>query len=159
MTRFCAAAFLILAALSAGSIQAGGGKEKEKDFQAKGKLTANDPTDPMRGGPMQIHVVAMKAGKAYQIDMVSTELDSYLRLLDPKGNQLAEDDDSGGNLNARIIFNCNQTGDYKIVCTTVGASNGGNYVLTVKATGNYQAPSTAHTQMIGHRAPDFKGDY
>lgn len=53
----------------------------------------------------------MKAGKVYTIDMVSKDFDSYLRLFDPKGNQLEEDDDSGGDLNSRIVFNCTQDGE------------------------------------------------
>src|ERR1700677_4846728 len=93
-------------------------KQKEKDFEFSGKFTDNDPKDAQRMGPAQTHLIKMKAGNTYTIDMVSTELDSYLRLLDMKGMQLDEDDDSGGNLNSRIIFNCSKDGEYKIVCTT-----------------------------------------
>ena len=101
----------------------------------------------------------MKAGNVYTIDMVSTELDSYLRLLDPKGNQLEEDDDSGGNLNARIIFNCTKDGDYKVVTTSFGPDMKGAYSLTVKTTGGIQVPSTAHKQMLGKPAPEINGDF
>jgi thiol-disulfide isomerase/thioredoxin len=159
MARLWMMAFLAFMATNVELAQAGGEKEKEKDFQFAGKLTKDDPKDEARAGPSQSHVVTMKAGKVYTIDMVSTEFDSYLRLLDGKGNQLAEDDDSGGNLNARIIFTCPQDGQYKIVCTSFGATAGGSYTLTVKTGGMQQLPSTAHARMIGPAAPDFQADF
>lgn len=131
----------------------------EKDLNVKGTFTKDDPRDATRKGPSQVHTFAMKAGKVYVIDMVSSDFDSYLRLLDPKGNQLDGDDDSGGNLNARIVFNCNKDGDYKILCTTFGAEAKGSYQLTVKTTGSVQKPSTGHTQLIGKPAPDLASDY
>jgi hypothetical protein len=134
-------------------------KGKEKDFEFRGKFNDTDPKDAERMGPSQTHTIKMKAGKAYTIDMVSSELDSYLRLIDSKGNQLDEDDDSGGNLNSRIIFNCNKDGEYKVVCTTFAANMTGNYVLTVKTTVNNFKPSTSHSVMIGKDAPDFKADF
>lgn len=134
-------------------------KLKDKDFRVEGKFTDNDPKDKERMGPAQTHTVKMKAGQTYTIDMVSSDVDSYLRLLDPKGKQLDEDDDSGGMLNSRIIFNCGKDGDYKIVCTTFAADMTGNYVLTVKNSANNYQPTTSHTQMVGKEAPDFKGDF
>jgi hypothetical protein len=145
--------------LAAGLTQAGGDKPKEKDLEIKGKFNDTDPRDDQRGGPAQTHVVKMKAGKVYTIDMVSTELDSYLRLLDSAGKQLDEDDDSGGNLNARIIFNCSKDGDYKVVCTTFAAGMSGSYTLTVKSAVSNQKPSSSHALMIGKAAPGFRGDF
>jgi hypothetical protein len=156
MARFWTFVLLAFVPLVGGLALAGA----EKDYQAKGKFTKDDPKDQQRGGPSQVHTVKMKAGKAYTIDMMSSEFDSYLRLLDPKGKQLAEDDDGGDGLNARIIFNCTMDGDYKIVCTTFGANvKGENYTLTVKATGGVQALASAHAGMIGKEAPDFTGNF
>ena len=111
MTRSFAIAMLAFAVLVAGWTYAG--VEKGKDFVFKGKLSKDDPKDAMRGGPAQVHQIFLKAGSVYTIDMVSKEMDSYLRLLDPKGKQLDEDDDSGGDLNSRIVFNCNADGEYQ----------------------------------------------
>jgi hypothetical protein len=160
MTRFWAIGVVLIIALTA---TLGRGGDKAKDFQAKGVLTKDDPKDQGRGGPSQTHTVAMKAGNVYTIDMVKTELDSgldpYLRLLDPKGIQLEEDDDSGGELNARIIFNCTKDGNYKIVATSFGPDMKGAYTLTVKTTGGIPIPSSAHKQMIGKPAPEIVGDF
>ncbi len=157
MKRLWTIAVPFLIALTATLTQAGG--EKAKDFHAKGSLTKDDPKDQGRGGPSQVHVVTMKAGNVYTIDMESSEVDSYLRLLDPKGEQLAEDDDSGGNLNARIIFNCTKDGAYKVVATTFGPDMKGAYSLTVKTTGGIPVPSTAHKEMVAKPAPQIVGDF
>src|SRR5262245_21006191 len=108
MARILSIAVLAFSILAAGLAQSGAAKEKEKikNFEAKGTLTKDDPKDAQRGGPLHVHVVPMKAGRTYTIDMMSSAFDSYLRLLDPKGNQLDEDDDGGEGLNSRITFNC-----------------------------------------------------
>lgn len=157
MTRSFAIALLAFTVLVAGWSHAG--VDKGKDFIVKGKLTKDDPKDAQRGGPAQVHKVTLKKGTVYTIDMVSNEMDSYLRLLDPKGKQLEEDDDSGGNLNSRIVFNCNTDGEYQLVTTTFSADQMGSYTLTVKTSGAAQKPTSAHTTMIGKAAPDFKADF
>src|SRR4051794_33356149 len=101
MARSWTITLLAFAIVAGGLTQAGGDKQKDKPVKVEGKFTKDDPRDAERKGPSQIHVVPLKAGKAYTIDMVSTDVDSYLRLLDNKDVQLAEDDDSGGNLNAQ----------------------------------------------------------
>jgi peroxiredoxin len=159
MTRFLAMTVLTFVFTVGGLTQAGGEKDKDKVFQFKGKLTKDDPADAQRKGPSRLHTVKLKEGKAYTIDMIGTGFDSYLRLLDPKGTQLQEDDDSGGDLNARIVFNCPKDGDYKIVATTFGPDAMGEYTLTVKTAGGVQKPSTGHSQMVGKPAPDFRGDF
>ena len=61
----------------------------------------------------------MKAGRSYTIDCVSTGVfDNFLRLEDPDGNQVAQDDDSGGNLNARIVHTPTRDGWYRVIVTT-----------------------------------------
>ena len=150
-------AFLVLAILLAHESSHGG--EKSKDFSVKGTFTKDDPKDAERGGPSKIYTLPLKAGVVYTIDMQSTDFDSYLRLLDPKGKQLDQDDDSGGNLNSRIIFNCSTDGEYQVVATTFGADMKGIYTLQVRATGTVQKAATAHSQMLGKAAPDFNADF
>jgi hypothetical protein len=103
-----------------------------KILDENGQLAAADPFDKVRqGSKAKSHSVKMTAGKTYQIDMTSGEVDSFLRLENPGGQQVAEDDDGGGFPNARIIYNCAQSGNYRIICTTfIGGT--GNYHLTVQ---------------------------
>ncbi len=158
MARYCAVA--ALAFLMAAGFTQGGGKEKEKDadLQFKGKLTKDDPTDPQRDGPFQVHPVRMKAGKAYSVNMVGMQFVPIVRVQDSKGKVLAEDDGSN-DLNARILFNCMADGEYKIVCTSFNANfNGGAYSLSVKNVGAIQKVSTSHARLMGKVAPDFAAD-
>jgi hypothetical protein len=95
-------------------------------------LNNNDPVDKVRQQQLcKTYEVKMSAGKSYTIDMVSQQLDSYLRLEDPSGKQLAEDDDGGGFPNARIQFRPQQDAIYRIITTTFSRAVG-NFTLTVK---------------------------
>jgi hypothetical protein len=96
----------------------------------KGFLSRHDPRDRMRNGGCQIFTFKMQGGKQYQIDMNSL-WDNYLRLEDDFGNTLAQDDDSGGFPNARIIFQCPKNGTYHIVATVFNGGTG-PYTLTIK---------------------------
>ena len=94
-------------------------ENKDKPFQVDGKLAEPNPKDPKP--PTAEHKFAMKAGAAYVIDMKSTEVDSFLKLFDPTGNQVGEDDDSGGGIDAQISVKARLDGEYKIVCTCYGS--------------------------------------
>jgi len=137
----------------------GGGKEKPKfkDIKIDGVLAKNDDKDPRRNTPCKIHVVALNAGQSYTIDLIGRGFDAYLRLEDKAGKGLAEDDDSGGDLNAQIVFKCMKDDDYRIICTSMGIGSG-KYTLTVKAAGAF-ASAGSHARMLGTPAPDFEGDF
>jgi thiol-disulfide isomerase/thioredoxin len=160
MLRYWLIPLVAVVLVAAGVVQAGGGKDKgDKDVRIESKLTNDDPKDKKRNAASKVHMVRMKAGKTYTIDMVSKEFDSYLRLEDKDGKELDEDDDSGGDLNARIIFNCTKDGEYRVICTAYAAQGIGNYVLTVKATGNVAKLVTSHESMVGKPAPAFTADF
>jgi len=82
-----------------------------------------------------IYQVKMEAGKTYVIDMISPDqkaLDPFLRLLDSSGKQLAEDDDGGDGLNARITFRAPAAGTYRIIATSFGNFGVGEFSLEVR---------------------------
>ncbi|HYV36656.1 MAG TPA: TlpA disulfide reductase family protein [Gemmataceae bacterium] len=157
MRRVCVFALLVLMPAAAGFGQVGG--KKEKDTTIAGKLTENDPKDKVRNSASQVHVVNMKAGNAYTITMVSKEFDSFLRLEDKDGKQLAEDDDSGGDLNAQIVFPCRKDGDYRVICCAFAENGMGNYTLTVKSSADNAKYTTAHEVLMAKAAPDFRSDF
>jgi len=71
-------------------------------------------------------------GQTITIDLTSDQFDSYLQLLDASGSRLGEDDDSGGNLNARITFTIPANAQYRIVVNNYGSSRRtGLYTLWV----------------------------
>jgi hypothetical protein len=87
----------------------------------QGRLEAGDQT--MNDGTFaDIWTFQGSAGQSVTIDVMSDDFDAYAQLLDAAGNRLAEDDDSGGNLNARMIFTLPATGQYQIVVNNFGDS-------------------------------------
>jgi pre-peptidase len=102
------------------------GKEKPKEQPAFNPVQINnilsdaDGKDPKLQKPAKKYGVHLTKDKTYIIDLVSDDkdFDPYLRLLDRNGKELAEDDDSGGDLNSRIIYSPTQTGEHDVVVTT-----------------------------------------
>lgn len=95
-----------------------------------GILAGNDQVDGKTKGRMKVHLLPLEAGKEYVISLNSNAFDAYLRLLNPMGAVVAEDDDSGGNLNARITYRAAQTGQFRIIATSFDGKLG-PYQLTV----------------------------
>src|SRR5262245_21929002 len=70
----------------------------EKDrVVVESSISGDSPKDKARKGRRyKAFDIALKAGSAYQFDMTSAEIDTFLRLENAKGKLLAEDDDGGG---------------------------------------------------------------
>ncbi len=75
------------------------------------------------------HDLVLEAGESLAIDLISEEFDPFLLLLDPSGNELAQDDDSGDGDDARILLTVPQSGRYQIWVNTYSAGEVGGYVL------------------------------
>jgi peroxiredoxin len=157
MVRYWAVALLALVPAS-GAVAQNAVIKVENNYKVPGKLTADDPKDTVRDARAKIYRVEFKAGRVYTIDMSSRQFDSYLRLEDSAGRQLDEDDDSGGNLDARIIFNCTKDGEYRVIATSLGEATG-NYTLSIKSALQTLKQKSAHASLVGKPAPDFKGDF
>jgi hypothetical protein len=99
-----------------------------------GNLTAANPVNPAGVRPgchYELHTVRLVAGTTYTIDLRSNAFDAYLVLADDAGLVLAEDDDSGGGLDARIVWRARYTGAYRIYATTYARGAQGAYRLSV----------------------------
>lgn len=70
-----------------------------------------------------------QAGQRVVITMSSQELDAYLILLDANGNSVAQDDDSAGNLDARIEAVLPTNGTYTIYANSYGSEGVGAYTI------------------------------
>jgi len=107
-------------------------KGKPPIFQAEDKLTLSDPRDNVFKKSFQkTHAVKLDAGPLVRIDLRSTDFDAYLRLEDPTGKIVAEDDSSGGNLNSRILYKVDKAGMYKLIVTSYDPEKSGKYVVSV----------------------------
>jgi hypothetical protein len=95
-----------------------------------GRLLTTDPI--FRGGKKhKMLLFKMEAGKTYQIDMISRAFDSYLFLESPVGKHITQDDDGGGNLNARIVHKATEPGLYRIACTYFAPATG-DFRVTIR---------------------------
>jgi serralysin len=75
----------------------------------------------------------MNGGTTYTIDLKGKNgFDTYLRLEDATGRQLAFDDDSGGGLDARIVFTPPRNDTYRIIATTFAPNQPGEYTLIIR---------------------------
>jgi hypothetical protein len=133
------------------------------------QLNDKDGFDKVRGGcRCKVHIVKMVPGREYTIRMDSNQIDSYLRLEDSNGTQLAQDDDSGGNLNAKIVFTPTKADNYRIIATTFAGGMTGPYTLSVRPSGERKVvlnvngqitnadPFDVQRQSCHHRLHTFK---
>jgi hypothetical protein len=102
------------------------------------KWTDKDPKYGKHDAQFKAYPIKMKAGETYIIDLVRTgndfKVDPYLFLEDKNKEIVAEDDDSGGNLNARIVYTPKADGEFRIIATTLTPATG-EYTLTVRGPG------------------------
>jgi hypothetical protein len=102
-------------------------------LNVKDTLNQNDKAYAGAGNKKhKLFHVNLEAGKTYQIDMKSRAFDSYLFFESPGGKLLAQDDDSGGFPDARIIHKATETGKFRIICTYFGNAGVGEFNLTVR---------------------------
>jgi hypothetical protein len=101
------------------------------------KLTKKDKNDPEAGkSRMKVFKVDLEAKSTYVISMNSMEFDAYLKLEDSTNDIVAEDDDSGAGLNARIVYTVPKSGTYKVIATTFRENEFGSFQLTVQEVGD-----------------------
>ena len=115
--------------------------EDKAVLEAKSQLTKDDgqynPPAGTFGGPQNTpfkdYKVQLKANQMYVIDMVRTkmDIDPYL-FLEADGKVIRQDDDSGGDLNARIIFAPEKDAEYRVIATTLRPAYG-DFTLTIRA--------------------------
>jgi hypothetical protein len=108
-------------------------KEEPKEFEVNDQLINADLKDKvLTESYCKTYTYKMTKGKVYQIDMITPAFDAFLRLENPKGEQVAADDDSGGMLNARIKYRAPETGDFTICAMSLGGGSTGKFKLLVK---------------------------
>src|SRR5437667_4882086 len=100
------------------------GEITDKDARVKFQLDAKSARD-MRAKPYDVQLVA---GKTYTITLDAVGkgkgLDPFLVVQDPDGKTIAFDDDSGGNLNARLTLRVPKDATYRIYAAALGGTGG-----------------------------------
>ena len=100
----------------------------------QGSLTSDDVVMRRDSTYVQAWTIQGRAGQTVTIDLESDDFDSYVFLRGPgiADDQALQDDDSGGNCNARLTVSFPQAGDYEIVVNSAGAKYAtGTFSLSV----------------------------
>lgn len=93
-------------------------------------LTHSDPHDTIRTqSHRKVFLLNANAGNSYVLTMESGQFDTYLRVEDMSGQVLKVDDDSGKGLNARIVFQPNFSGTFRVIATSFAPDKTGNFDL------------------------------
>jgi thiol-disulfide isomerase/thioredoxin len=110
-----------------------------KDGKARytGELTEDDTA--CTSGYFKVFSIKLEAGNTYRIDYREAGynpkvLDPLLFLEDAQGKVLAKDDDSGGGLNARVVYKAPSTGIYRLIATTANTNQIGKFSVEVSGT-------------------------
>lgn len=100
-----------------------------------------------------VYVFAGEADQEVTITLTSDDFDAYLVLQDAAGEVLAEDDDSGGRLNAQIVYTLPESADYTIFATSLReySSDGaffqaGDFTLALEGDAAAQPPEPTPAQ-------------
>jgi hypothetical protein len=110
--------------------------EKKKEppplLKKADELTASDAMDTrLTKSRCKTYAIPLTEGNVYQIDLSSRFFDSFLRLEDAKGKQVAFNDDADAStFDARIVYKAAQTGEYKIIAASADGKLG-KYDLSV----------------------------
>ena len=101
-----------------------------------GRLGSGSNVLPVDNSYFDLYTFQGRAGQRIQIDMASQQIDSYLILLGPNGDELAQDDDRGGNQNARIVGTLTRTGTYLVIANSNEGGQAGSYRIRAIAVGS-----------------------
>lgn len=95
-----------------------------------GTLTASDPMIG-EGRYGQAWAFPGSGGQSYTIELDSSDFDCYLMVVGPGIAEPFVDDDSGGDLNARLGLTLPEDGDYRVIVTSAGPEETGAFTLRV----------------------------
>lgn len=99
----------------------------------RSNLAFTDPRDRVRKDAYcKTFLVPMKAGKSYVIEAKSTAIDTYLRVENGAGLQIAYDDDGGEGYNSKLTFRPTRSGPYRLIVTTYKSRQTGSFILEMK---------------------------
>ena len=106
----------------------------------QGQLTPNSDALAVDGSYYNAYSFEGRRGQQVLIEMSSANMDAYLILLSPQGRNLVQDDDGGGNTDARLLFTLPEDGRYTVLANSFGPRETGTYQLRV-ASGDNLSPS------------------
>ncbi|MDB9526598.1 trypsin-like peptidase domain-containing protein [Oscillatoria sp. CS-180] len=103
------------------------------------------------GSFFNAYVFEGQQGQRVAVEMTSQDVDSYLILLSENNDSLyLEDDDSAGDLNARLEITLPQDGSYIIIANSFAQGEQGSYDLRLSevGAGSVQAPPAGNSERL-----------
>ncbi|WP_017719804.1 trypsin-like peptidase domain-containing protein [Kamptonema formosum] len=94
-----------------------------------GKLGPGSLTLRADSSFFDIYTFEGRAGQRVTLEMTSQEIDPFLILLNPRGRDVAQDNDGGGGNSARIVATLPATGKYTVIANSSQAGESGAYSL------------------------------
>ncbi|MBS1875079.1 MAG: DUF1906 domain-containing protein [Acidobacteria bacterium] len=149
----------------------GGGGASCSAFSISSGQTLNGTLGPgclaphRSGSYAQLYTFTATAGSVITVTETATTFsDTYLYLISPNSQVVAQDDDSAGNLNSRIVYTASSSGPYTIEATSFNGSVTGNFTisLTVSAGGGGGGAGNLQVAFAPNpvpRAPDGSWSY
>ncbi|MEB3882161.1 DVUA0089 family protein [Lyngbya sp. CCY1209] len=101
--------------------------------EVTGRLEEGDSVLPVDESFYDLYMFEGEAGQRVILEMTSREFDPYLILMDAEGAELAQDDDSGGDKNARIEVTLPESGIYTFLANSYEAGQSGTYQLRLRS--------------------------
>ena len=103
-------------------------------LQEQGRLT-NRSSRLRDGSRYNLYEFSGEAGQEVRIQLESSDFDTYLILIGPDDQPLAENDDRNrGDTNSELVLNLPATGTYRIVANAFDSRGRGDYQVAVYAT-------------------------
>lgn len=103
------------------------------DPPVDGELGNGDNVLPVDNSYFDAYSFEGQAGQTVTLGMSSLEFDPYLILLSPNGDDIAQDNNSGGNRNARIRLRLPETGRYILLANSHQGGESGRYRLSLRS--------------------------
>jgi hypothetical protein len=83
-----------------------------------GNLTSDDPELQSDSTYFERWILPVRANQAFTVDLISDDFDSYLLLTRGRGDKLVDNDDGGGQCNARIVYTATDDHPLRIFVNT-----------------------------------------
>ena len=102
------------------------GRRLDEEEVVTGMMTPID--ERFDGRQVQRYTIGVTAGQEVDILMRSSEFDAYLIAESPGGRRY-EDDDSGGGLDAQLVFTAGEAGVWTVYAASFGSQSSGTYTI------------------------------
>ena len=126
--------------------------------QVSGALTAESEFIERDGTYFEMHRFEGEAGEIVAIDLTSQDFDTYLILLDPNEQLIAQDDDGSGRTDSRLVVELPQSGTYTIVANSHQPAAFGRYTVRWEASDRaaiaFQEPFLRGKQLFERGIPE-----